>query len=64
MDSEWTKHHGKGYPDLPMDTLVRVRFADGGYDKCPWTVGQWDVCWRHDDPHHPNDIVAYRVVTK
>ena len=65
MDSEWIEHHGKGHPDLPMDTLVQVRFADGGEALHPWMVVRWDVNWRHDVPNkHPCDITHYRVVTK
>lgn len=65
MDSEWIEHHGKGYPDLPMDTLVQVRFADGDESPHPSSVEGWDVCWRHSDPYlHPCDITHYRVVTK
>lgn len=66
MDSEWIEHHGKGYPDLPMDTLVQVRFADG------WTrpngnearVDHWHLCWIHGNPLMRADITHYRVVTK
>ena len=66
MDSEWIEHHGKGYPDLPMDTLVQVRFAHG--QGClqvePTLVKDWHVCWRwieESDPSY-NDITHYRVV--
>lgn len=61
----WIEHHGKGYPDLPRDTLVQVRFADGlvcGQDT-PEPVTHWHVCWRwaSDEPSY-HDITHYRVV--
>lgn len=62
MDSEWVEHHGKGYPDLPMDTLVQVRFADGS-EVGDRRVDGWELCWRHDeDGPCPFDITHYRVV--
>lgn len=66
MDSEWIEHHGKGYPDLPMDTLVQVRFPDGEETGEPhWHVHEWNVNWRHDDGVLGwADITHYRVVTK
>lgn len=66
MTGEWIEHHGKGYPDLPMDTLVQVRFADGEYaGEWGQTVEFWAFNWRHfDDEPHPADITHYRVVTK
>lgn len=65
MSEEWIEHHGKGYPDLPMDTRVQVRFADGHEDdgSNPWRVYEWDVCWRHYPGYpHVADITHYRVV--
>jgi len=64
--TEWIEHHGKGYPDLPMYTLVQVRFADGvETDQLDaLDVAFWSINWVHDDPVYDCDIVAYRVVTK
>lgn len=63
MTTEWIEHHGKGYPDLPMDTLVQVRFADGEVGTLPWKVEEWDCNWRHDpDMPFSADITHYRVV--
>ncbi len=66
MDSEWIEHHGKGYPDLPMDTLVQVRFRDGEEDGKPyWTVHQWNINWGpFEDVQCAADITHYRVVTR
>lgn len=65
LAEEWIEHHGKGYPDLPMDTLVQVRFLHGPDELKPISVEEWSVNWHHD-PDMPcsADIVAYRVVTK
>lgn len=65
MDSDWIEHHGKGYPDLPLDTLVQVRFADGEVNEGSWgaTVEFWNVNWVHDEPKYHADITHYRVVT-
>lgn len=61
MDTEWIEHHGKGYPDLPMDTLVQVRFADGEEEE--WTVRDAEILWRWIDPEPwPEDITHFRVV--
>lgn len=65
MTTEWIEHDGKGYPDLPMDTLVQVRFADG---ETSASVGRsvkfWMVNWRHQEPYPDHcDITHYRVVT-
>lgn len=64
LEGEWIEHHGKGYPDLPMDTLVQVRFADGDEWEDATRVGDWDICWRHDEEGDlvPEDITHYRVV--
>ena len=64
MTTEWIEHDGKGYPDLPLDTLVQVRFLHGPDQLRPISVEGWSTCWRHD-PDMPcsADIVAYRVVT-
>jgi len=66
MTEEWIEHHGKRYPDLPMDTRVEVKFANGITDKGEWgaTVEFWQSNWVHDDPVYPLDITHYRVVTK
>lgn len=63
MTEEWIEHHGKGYPDLPMDTLVQVRFADGETgDDC--TVEEWSILWRwFESTPVAEDITHYRVVT-
>lgn len=63
--TDWIEHHGKGYPDLPMDTLVQVRFADGGENEEPHnSVEHWFWNWHHEENGvGPNDITHYRVVT-
>lgn len=65
MTTKWIEHHGKGYPDLPMDTLVQVRFVHGPDQLGHCTVEDWEPNWRHD-PDMPcsADITHYRVVTK
>lgn len=64
-EPEWIEHHGKGYPDLPMDTLVQVRFGDGGESGSEETVEYWTWNWRHDwGIVGEDDITHYRVVTK
>lgn len=65
MDSEWTEHHGKGFPDLPLDTIVQVRFDDGwiNTEGNKDRVDRWDSCWFHSDPMSRADITHYRVVT-
>ena len=64
MTTEWIEHHGKGYPDLPMDTRVHVRFADGKVDE--WnggaTVDFWGSNWTHSEPIFWANITHYRVV--
>lgn len=61
MTEEWIKHDGKGYPDLPLDTRVQVRFADGEEDD--WTVEEAGILWRWEDAEPwPEDITHYRVV--
>jgi len=63
--TQWIEHRDKGYPDLPLDTLVQVRFADGYETKVPpRTVEFWDANWSHSTPLHRSDITHYRVVTK
>lgn len=63
MDSEWIEHDGKGYPDLPMDTLVQVRFLHGPDELKARSVEDWDCNWRHDpDTPCSADITHYRVV--
>lgn len=64
MTEEWIEHHGKGYPDLPMDTLVQVRFNDG-FESGLYgqTVEFWTWNWRYDeDGVGEDDITHYRVV--
>jgi hypothetical protein len=65
MTDDWIEHHGKGYPDLPMDTLVQVRFADGltGCHDTD-TVKHWEANWVHGNPKYHADITHYRVVAK
>lgn len=61
--TDWIEHDGKGYPDLPMGTLVQVRFRDGEKSRDPGQmVVYWNICWRHDERLCSGDIVAYRVV--
>lgn len=65
MTDGWIEHHGKGYPDLPMDTLVQVRFADGWESgEGGLTVERWGVNWRTlvFGVFEVNDITHYRVV--
>lgn len=63
MESEWIEHDGKGYPDLPMDTLVQVRFLHGPDELQYLTVESWCPNWRHDpDAPCSADITHYRVV--
>lgn len=64
VEGEWIEHHGKGYPDLPMDTLVQVRFADGDTSMPHGqTVEYWSVSWMQDTPTlYRADITHYRVV--
>lgn len=63
MTGEWIEHDGKGYPDLPMDTLVQVRFADGGTSKPHGqSIEFWAFNWVQEEPLYDCDIVAYRVV--
>lgn len=68
MTEEWIEHHGKGYPDLPMDTLVQVRFADGLHaPEChdEDTVKYWELNWTRDrELPSRADITHYRVVIK
>ena len=63
MTDGWIEHHGKGYPDLPMDTLVQVRFLTGPDALFPRSVEYWSVNWRKD-PDVPcgADITHYHVV--
>jgi hypothetical protein len=59
MTTEWIEHHGKGYPDLPLDTLVHVRFANG--EESTANVAFWGWRWGTPTPHS-FDITHYRVV--
>lgn len=66
MTEEWIEHHGKGYPDLPLDTLVQVRFGDGLESGLHGqTVEFWTWNWRYDDfafSAGADDITHYRLV--
>lgn len=54
---EW----GGGECPLSPQTLVNVRFRDGG-QACFKPAHYFQVLWRHAGMHHSNDIIAYRVV--
>lgn len=66
--SDWIEHDGKGAPELPAGTLVKVVFRDmKGADWMPepfeyWLADDSDPhdCWTHDGTY--NDIIAYREV--
>lgn len=55
----WVRWTGGKRPDLPLDTVVQVRFRPGQVSPDRCRVEDW--FWEHD--RSDSDIVAYRVVT-
>ncbi|CAB4129384.1 hypothetical protein UFOVP118_24 [uncultured Caudovirales phage] len=53
---KWVKWITKKIPNIDKNTMVRVKYADGG----EWTDLVCNLTWTHLDYH--NDIVAYKVV--
>lgn len=56
----WVEHGGKGAPNLPPGTLVRVRLRDEWESSFPTPFEEWD--WTHFGGIL-EDIIAYKVVS-
>lgn len=59
---DWIEWGGGPVSPVNENTMVLVRFRDGGQSLEPRPAHYFQVLWRHAGMHHSNDIIAYRIV--